>query len=333
MRPQVKSTGVTTSKTRSGAKSGASRRERAPFEARKKDEESFDPSRLSNAIPKFSSSPCLMAKTKVLERRELGLQVFDFGLGESKGDLKDSLKEAGKLAFEEERSGYVHPGGIKELREEALRWLGLEDKYDFENVCVAVGAKQALYNIYVSTCNPGDTVLFDVAPWVSYRPMVFCTSAVPLQVQPSRGFEGNLKITVEDVERVLKGSPNVKSLLINSPCNPTGQVYTKDEIDELLEFCASKRIFFILDRLYWKSMFDGVEYPEPTINEFTKPWLIQIDGLSKNWRNCGGLRVGWAVGLDVGRAVGAGDTADGLGVEGAGVGRGFGFGVGAGARM
>ena len=83
--------------------------------------------------------------------------------------------------------------------------------------------------------------------------------------------------------------------LLNSPVNPTAQLYSGEEIEDLLRVCVEHKIYFVLDRLYWRIVFDGVKYPEPRIDEETKPWLVQVDGMSKNFRRTGGIRIGWAV--------------------------------------
>jgi aspartate aminotransferase len=190
----------------------------------------------------------------------------------------------------------VHPGGIFELRQAVLQWLDIARHYDADNVVVSVGAKQAIYNVFLSILNPGDTVLLDAAPWVSYAPMVQACASTPISVKPALGEKNGLKISPDDLTKCLEQYPDARALLINSPCNPTGQLYSAPEIAELLNICVANEMFFILDRLYWKTLFEVDEYPEPPINESTLPWLIQIDGLSKNWCGVGGLRVGWSVG-------------------------------------
>ena len=100
------------------------------------------------------------------------------------------------------------------------------------------------------------------------------------------------------MRRNFRMRPHVKLFLLNSPVNPTAQLYNAQEIDELLSVCVEHRVFFVLDRLYWRIVFDGVKYPEPRIDEKTRPWLIQVDGLSKNFRRTGGLRIGWCVAPD-----------------------------------
>lgn len=253
---------------------------------------------LARKIQLFGTSRCLDAKRKVIERRRAGLAVYDFGLGEAKGGINGEFAEAGKQSLAAGRTEYVDPQGLLELRRQIISWLGVERNYGPQNVCVSVGAKQAIFNILLAICDPGDTVLYDAAPWVSYIPMTYCAGLIPQCVSPKYPEANYLKISSSDLERAINRHRNARIFLLNSPCNPSGQIYSAGELNELIEVCIRNRIFFALDRLYWKTVFDGYSFPEPVINEVSEPWIIQIDGLSKNWRSLGGLRVGWSVGSE-----------------------------------
>ena len=84
--------------------------------------------------------------------------------------------------------------------------------------------------------------------------------------------------------------PHAKLFLLNSPVNPTGQLYTAAELEALLQVCVEHRIYFVLDRRYWRIVFEDQNYPEPRLDDETQPWLVQVDGMSKNFRQAGGLR-------------------------------------------
>jgi aspartate aminotransferase len=262
-----------------------------------------DDERLSAKLSKFRPSLTLELKSLVEARRCVGLPVYDFGLGETKGALPADLREAGERAYRDQRTMYGDPAGLLELRRQVLAWLGLESHYDPDDVVITAGAKQSLFNVFLALCNPADVVLFDSAPWVSYQPLAVAAYAVPIMVLPRRD-GSRLKVTADDLRRNLELRPHAKLFLLNNPCNPTGQLYDAREVEELLAVCVEHRVFFCLDRLYWKLVFDGASYPEPRVDETTKPWLIQVDGLSKNFRRAGGLRIGWSVApRDVARAM------------------------------
>jgi aspartate aminotransferase len=264
----------------------------------------LDHERVSAKLAKFRPSLTLELKRLVGERIKAGLPVYDFGLGETKGELSAAIREAGERAFREEKTMYGDPAGIPELREAVLHWLGLEDAYGIENVVVTVGAKQSLFNIFLAVCNPADGVLFDAAPWVSYQPLATAAYAFPIMVLPAAGDANWLKVSPDDLLRNLRVRPHCKLFLLNNPCNPTAQLYSAAEIEALLQVCVEHRVYFVLDRLYWKITFDGNGYPEPRIDAETRKWVIQVDGIAKNFRRTGGLRIGWSVApADVSKAM------------------------------
>jgi aspartate aminotransferase len=254
-----------------------------------------DCDRISTKLFKFQPSLTLALKQTVERRVAAGLPVYDFGLGETKGDLADHIREAGERAFREGKTQYGDPAGLPELREAVLDWLGLRDHYGIENVVVSAGAKQSLFNTFLAACNPADTILLDAAPWVSYQPLAVTAYASPVMVLPAAGDKNRLKISPDDLRRNLRMRPHAKLFLLNSPVNPTAQLYSAEEVEALLRICIEHRIYFVVDRLYWRVVFDGRTYPEPRVDAETKEWLVQVDGLSKNWRRTGGIRIGWSV--------------------------------------
>ncbi|HYF51381.1 MAG TPA: aminotransferase class I/II-fold pyridoxal phosphate-dependent enzyme [Planctomycetota bacterium] len=253
--------------------------------------------RISAKLSKFRPSLTLALKRLANERRAQNLPVYDFGLGETKGKLEPEIREAGERAFREEHTMYTDPAGLPELRAAVLKWMNCEKHYGPENVIISAGAKQSLFNIFLAICNPADCILFDAAPWVSYQPLATAAYAFPVQVLPLKNPD-TLKVSGDDLRRNLRMRPHVKMFLLNSPVNPTAQLYSAGELEELLSVCVEHRVFFVLDRLYWRIVFDGGTYPEPRIDAQTRPWLIQVDGMSKNFRRTGGMRIGWCVAPD-----------------------------------
>ena len=253
-------------------------------------------SRISAKLSKFRPSITLQLKRLVEQRHAAGLPVYDFGLGETKGGLHERIADAGAGAFREGHTMYADPAGLPELRREVLRWLRLEHVYDIDEVVITTGAKQALFNIFLALCNPADCVLFDAAPWVSYQPLAVAAYAFPVMVLPLGQKHERLKVTPDDLRRNLEVRPHARLFLLNNPVNPTGQLYTEPEVEGLLSVCVEHKVFFVLDRLYWRVVFDGASFPEPRVDDETRPWLIQVDGMSKNFRRTGGLRIGWTVG-------------------------------------
>jgi aspartate aminotransferase len=204
--------------------------------------------RISTKLGKFRPSLTLELKRLANERVKQGLPVYDFGLGETKGELAEHIREAGVRAYQEGRTMYEDPAGLPELRQAVLDWLDLGDHYDCDNVVITAGAKQSLFNIFLSVCNPADTVLFDAAPWVSYQPLAIAAYASPIMVLPRARAANFMKVTAEDLKRNLSMRPHARLFLLNSPVNPTGQLYTAVEVEALLQVCVEHRIYFVLDR-------------------------------------------------------------------------------------
>ena len=260
--------------------------------------------RLSAKLCQFQPPLTLGLRALASERDARGLPVYDFGLGETKGDLAPYISGAGADAFRDGDTRYSDPAGLPTLRRAVLRWLNLGSHYEPDNVVISTGAKQSLFHTFLALCDPADRVLLDAAPWVSYQPLVTMAAAVPVVMQPRRRAPRSCKITADDLTRHLDQQPRTKLFLLNSPCNPTGEIYSPAEIDALLSVCVERQVFLVLDRLYWRLIFDGASYPEPRIDPETKRWLIQIDGLSKNFRRTGGIRIGWCIApTDVARAM------------------------------
>jgi len=253
-----------------------------------------DRPRIAGRAGRHPPSLTLELKRIAAELAARGRPVWDFGLGETKGDLAPHIRDAGSRAFLDEHTQYGNPAGLLELRQAALRWLDLGE-YGTDDVVITGGAKQGLFNVFLALCSPGDTVLVDSAPWVSYLPMIDAAGARAQVVQPAAGARNHLKTSAADLGREFDAHPGARLFLINSPVNPTGQVYTAAELEALLAVCVERRAFFVLDRLYWRLVFDGAEFPPPRVDAETKPWLIQVDGLSKNFRRTGGIRIGWTI--------------------------------------
>jgi aspartate aminotransferase len=250
--------------------------------------------RISTKLDKFRPSLTLGLKSLVQARAAQGLPVYDFGLGETKGHLNPEIRAAGKQAFREEETMYADPGGLPELRAAVLRWLGLEGVYGPDNVVITTGAKQALLNTFMAIASPADVFLFDAAPWVSYQPLAVMSYATPIMVLPRSN--DRLLVGPDDLERNIRMRPHARMFLLNNPVNPTAQLYDGETIAALARVCARHGVHFVLDRLYWKLVFDGGVFPEPPLDEQVLPWLVQIDGMSKNFRRAGGLGIGWSVG-------------------------------------
>ncbi len=230
-----------------------------------------DCDRISAKLSKFRPSLTLELKRLAGERLQRGLPVYDFGLGETKGELADRIREAGERAYREGQTMYGDPAGLPELRQAVLRWLNQTEHYGLENVVISTGAKQSLFNIFLAVCNPADTVLFDAAPWVSYQPLAISSYASPIMVLPRAGPSNHLKVSAEDLRRNLRMRPHAKLFLLNSP-------FIVEQAAALADRCLSmegddtQRIEWAIQSLYGRD-------PYPQEVELALEFLVPTDEL------------------------------------------------------
>jgi aspartate aminotransferase len=220
--------------------------------------------------------------------------VIHLGIGEpkSKAPLDAILGAAGLLNSGEIR--YTPADGIPALKQAIVRYTG--DMYHRivspMNVIASSGAKQAIMVALQAILNPQDEVVFPAPYWVSYPEMVKLCGAVPVPVLPE---DGSFYPTIQDIERVC--SSYTKAIIINSPNNPTGAMYSAQFIAEIVEFCEKKSIYLIMDDIYHRLIFDNrkpiscYDFLKTSVDESK---LIVINGVSKQYAMTG-FRIGWAV--------------------------------------
>ncbi len=226
--------------------------------------------------------------------RAKGEPVIHLGIGEPKSKAPlDAITSAAALL----NSGdvrYTPADGIPALKQAIVRYTG--DMYkrivSVENVIASGGAKQAIMVALQAILNPQDEVVFPAPYWVSYPEMVKLCGAVPVPVHPE---DGSFYPTIQDIERVC--SSYTKAIIINSPNNPTGVVYSARFVGEIVEFCEKKGIYLIMDDIYHRLIFTGkkavscLDYLKGSLEDSK---LIIINGVSKQYAMTG-FRIGWAV--------------------------------------
>ncbi len=239
-------------------------------------------------------SPTLRLNEEAARLRDKGEPVIHLGTGEpkSKVPLDAILASSAKLKTADIR--YTPTEGIPQLIKGIIRYT--DDIYKKaiapEHVCVHAGAKQAIYNILLTIINPQDEVIIPAPYWVSYPEIVKMLYGVPVIVKPE---DGRFHPRIEDIIEAV-GS-YTKAIIINSPNNPSGEVYSADFIREIVEFCEKKQIFLIMDDIYHRLIFDGrrptscYDYAK---NDSELSKLIVINGVSKMYAMTG-FRIGWSI--------------------------------------
>ncbi len=245
---------------------------------------------LSNKAMGVSPSPTMAIDNKAKEMKSQGSDVIGFGAGEPDFDTPSHIREAAIKAINEGHTRYTPAAGTLELKEAICRKLkrdnGLE--YSPAQVVVSNGAKHSLFNALAALLNPGDEVLIPVPYWVSNPELVKLNDGIPVAMETSK--ESGFKASVEDLEKYRTG--RTKALMLNSPCNPSGQVYSKDELKALADYCVEHNIYVIADEIYEKLIYDDTGHHSiAAFNEQIKELTIVVNGASKSY-----AMTGWRIG-------------------------------------
>jgi len=219
-----------------------------------------------------------------------GLDVCGFGAGEPDFDTPEHIKAAAIAALESGFTKYTPSSGIPELRQAIADKLQQENgiSYKPSQIIVSTGAKHSCYNAILATCQPGDEVIIPSPYWLSYPEMVRLAGADPIFVQTKE--ENGWKITRDEFENAM--TPRTKMIIINSPNNPTGAVYTREEIEGIAAVAAEEEILILADEIYEKLVYDNLEHVSiaslgPEFYDLT----ITVNGFSKAY-----AMTGWRLG-------------------------------------
>lgn len=231
----------------------------------------------------------ITAKAKALKAE--GIDVVSFSAGEPDFNTPQNIINSSIDAMNEGKTKYTPTAGIIELRnsicEKLLNDNGLN--YTANQIVVSTGAKQSLANTFMSILNPGDEVIIPIPYWVSYPELIKLSDGVPVFVETLE--ENSFKLTVEALEKVYTNK--TKAIVLNSPNNPTGVVYTKEDLIEIAEFAKEKDILIVSDEIYEKLVYDeDVEHISiASLSEDAYKRTIVINGLSKS-----SAMTGWRLG-------------------------------------
>ncbi len=244
---------------------------------------------LSNRLNRLAPSATLAMSQKSSEMKAQGIDVINMSVGEPDFNTPDHIKQAAKLAIDENYSRYSPVPGYSDLRQAIARKLERENQlhYTPNEILVSNGAKQSVCNTVMALINPGDEVIIPAPYWVSYPQMVKLAGGEPVIV--NAGFEQDFKMTPEQLEAAI--TPKTRMLILCSPSNPTGSVYSKDELEGLAEVIKRHDDLFVLaDEIYEHINYIG---KHESIAQFPdmKERAIIVNGVSKAY-----AMTGWRIG-------------------------------------
>ena len=250
---------------------------------------------LAESLSRVKPSPTIAVTTKANELKAAGKDVIGLGAGEPDFDTPENIKTAAKTAIDDGRTKYTAPDGIVELKDAICAKFERENglKYERANVSVGTGGKQVLYNALVATLNPGDEVIIPAPYWVSYPDMVLLGGGTPVAVEA--GIETGFKLTAEALEGAI--TPKTKWLIFNSPSNPTGAGYNREEMKALTDvLLRHPHVWIMTDDMYEHIAYPPFEFVtpaqvEPQLYERT----LTVNGVSKAYAMTG-WRIGYAAG-------------------------------------
>lgn len=242
----------------------------------------------------ISPSMTLAISSKAKAMRAEGLDVCNFGVGEPDFNTPEFIRDAAKAALDDGKTKYAPTAGVPRLRELIAEKLAKENNlpYKAEQVLVSTGGKQALYNVLAAILGPGDEALIPIPYWVSYPEIVKLLDAQPVYM-PTDASTG-LKITPEQLDRAITGKTRV--LILNSPSNPSGAIYTAEELEALAEVLVKRGVAVVSDEMYEKLIYDGAAHT--SIGSFGQDIFdltITCNGFSKAYAATG-WRLGYAAG-------------------------------------
>ena len=245
---------------------------------------------LANRVSELTPSLTLAIDSKAKALRAEGIDIYSFGAGEPDFDTPEHIKAAAIEALQAGFTKYTPSSGIPELRaaisEKFKRDNGLE--YKPSEIIVSNGAKQSCFNAILAVCEEGDEVIIPAPYWLSYPEMVRLAGAEPIIVQTTQ--ENDWKITPAQFEEAM--SPRTKMIIINSPGNPTGSVYTKDELRAIVEVAADEEITILSDEIYESLTYDGAEHVSvASLTPEARDLTITVNGFSKAY-----AMTGWRIG-------------------------------------
>jgi len=249
--------------------------------------------RLAKRLDAVKPSPTLAITAKAKELKAKGVDVVGFGAGEPDFDTPKAIKQAAVKALDEGFTKYTPTNGIPELREAIARRIAQEHgiSYKPNEIIVSCGGKHALYNLFQALLNPGDEVVIFAPYWVSYADMVRLAEGVPVIVETRH--EDGFEPSHEAIRKAI--GPRTRAVIVNSPSNPTGAVFGRATLQNIIGEVKGKDILVVTDDIYNRLVYKGRFENVLTVDPSTHPQVVVVNGVSKTYAMTG-WRIGWTAG-------------------------------------
>jgi aspartate aminotransferase len=252
--------------------------------------------KISNRAKAIKPSPTMAVSALANKMKADGIDVINFGVGEPDYDTPDYIKEAGKNAIDNNFTRYTASSGILELRKAISKKLKRDNNVPCNprDILVSPGAKASIINILLAICDPRDEVIIPTPAWVSYTSQVEMVDALPKLLKTT--YSTKFKITPKQLEDKISELSNPKAIILNSPNNPTGTIYSRKTLERIAEICLENNILIISDEIYEKLIYDGKKHLSvASISKKVRENTVLINGVSKAYAMTG-WRLGYAAG-------------------------------------
>lgn len=249
---------------------------------------------LSERINNIKASQTLAINAQILRMKDEGKNIISFGAGEPDFSTPQNIQKAAIKAIKDGFTHYTTSSGIIELKKAIIKKLKLDNNlnYDVNEIIISNGAKHSLYNTLMTLCNPGDEVILPTPCWVSYAEQIKLAQAKPIFVKTNP--ISQFQVLIKEIEKNITNK--TKAILLNSPNNPTGAVYSKEDLQKIGNLLVKKDIYCISDEVYEKLVYDDSEHVSiASLGSNIKSRVILINGVSKTYAMTG-WRIGYAAG-------------------------------------
>ena len=245
---------------------------------------------ISKIAKGIAPSATVAVDTLAKQMKADGIDVIGFGAGEPDFPTPDCVKEAAIKAINDNQTRYTPAAGIVPLRKAICEWMKREYGVEYQpsQICVSSGAKHNVFIALQAICDPGDEVILPAPYWVSYEEAIKMTGAVPAIVETTEATR--FKMTADMLERAI--TPNTKAVILTNPSNPTGMLYSRQELEALAEVVVRHDLYVISDEIYDQLVYVGEFTCFASLSEEIKQRTITINGASKSF-----AMTGWRIGF------------------------------------